>query len=102
MPISALQQRHEHALNAGQADILANVIQIQPFKLRHLRILLRIGAHHSHARKILLHAAADIGEHLLDVFETSMNTAAEEDHSDGNKRRGQQRDQSEPQHRCAA
>ena len=41
--------------------------------LRDLGVFLRVGANDAHAGEILLHAAADIGEHFLDHFEAIVN-----------------------------
>ncbi len=75
-----LQQRHEKRRELGEPDVLGDVVLIEQLELPDLGLLLRVGANHAHAGEILLHAAADVGEHLLDGFETIVDAAAEEDH----------------------
>ena len=75
-----LQQRLEDARDAHQADILRDVGAVQLLEVAQLGLFLHEGPHHAHTGQILLHAAADIGEHGLDAFEAGMNGAPEKDH----------------------
>ncbi len=62
--------------DAGQREVLRDVLPVELLELAQLGLLLHVSADHAHARKILLHAAADVGEHGLDALEAVVNDAA--------------------------
>ena len=99
-PDQGLQQRHEQSGQPGQPDVLRDVFLVERFKLPDLVLLLRVRPDHAHPGKVLLHAAADFGEHLLDNFEAVVNAAAEPDHDEAHQGSGDQRQQRQfPIHR---
>ncbi len=87
MPIRACSSGMKSAESFASRMFCAHIILIQHFELADLGLLLRVSANHAHAREILLDAAADVGEHLLDRFEAIVNAAAEEDHRNAHQRR---------------
>src|SRR5439155_17631619 len=57
---------------------------------------LRVGPDYSNAREVLLYAAADVGEHGLDLFETVVNAAAENHDDERDQRRRYESDHGKP------
>ncbi len=89
------EHRHEGARKPSQPDVLPDVIQVELLEQPQLGLLLHVGADHANSRDVLLGAAADVGEHSLDVLEAVVNPASEQAHSQADERGGQERYQRE-------
>ena len=64
-PMSASQQRVEDALNAHQPEVLRRCTAwFSSSKRAQFGAFLREGAHHAHAREVLLHPAAEMSENI--------------------------------------
>ena len=74
-PDQRRQQRIEQRGNPRQAQILVDVIAIQRSNNASSALFLHVSAHHAHARQVFLHAAADVGEHPLDLSEALVDAA---------------------------
>ena len=87
-PDQCLKQRHEHAGGAGQADVALHVLFVQAVEVLKFRIFLDVGADYADPCQILLHTAADIGEHALDLLKSRVNHPAKQHHNQADQRGG--------------
>src|SRR6266496_695424 len=90
------QERHQgshHRVDAHEPKVLLRIFPVEIIEGFDFGVLLSIGAHDPHSGEIFLRPGCDLGEKVLDFFETHVNLLTEKLHRKRNQRHRDKQEQ---------